>query len=120
PTLAPFGQPFDDTLLPVSAESNLGGEVYGQLPLPLLGDALSIEGWYTRMLDGTDRPYTPTDMARVGILIHDLYYGGQLEPSLRVEAIHRGAARVPGGEPLHFDSLARPYQTIDLTLQIRI
>ncbi|MEX2572240.1 MAG: TonB-dependent receptor plug domain-containing protein [Gemmatimonadota bacterium] len=116
----PFGLPFDFGSPGFEAPALTGAEVYFRIPVPRTGGALRMEGWYSRAQDVAGRPYTPNEFGRVAVVFHDVFYDGQLEPSLRLEGIHRGSALVasePGGE---FSAGTRPNQTLDLSINIRI
>jgi hypothetical protein len=72
-------------------------------------------------MDTGDRPYLPEQSGRIALEAHGLFFGGQLEPSLRVEALHHGAARVPSGvDATAFDGTSLAYTQANLQLQIRI
>lgn len=116
-TVASFGLDFDRGLLPVDAEAVTGAELYGHLPL---WRVFSIEGWYTRFQDAEARPYTPVEAARVILSARGSYYSDQLEPTLLVEASHRGSALVPNSDYSALDTRSAAYQALDLSLRIRI
>ncbi len=101
----------------MDAEPVTGVEVYGRVPL---WRAISIEGWYSRINDAEDRPYTPRDIGRVILSATGSYYSDQLEPTLLIEGIHRGSALVPGVEGAAFGVRSDAYQLLDLSLRIRI
>ena len=116
-SVAPFGLPFDRGLLSIDTDNVTGAEFYGRLPI---WRAVSVEGWYSRINDAEGRPYTPDDIGRVIISATGSYYSDQLEPTLLIEGIHRGGALVPDLEGERFGVRAAPYQTLDLSLRIRI
>ncbi len=117
--VSPFGLAFDRGAQPVSDEGVLGGEAYFRLPVPRTGNALHLEGWYTRTTDA-ERPYLPADQGVVALTFGRTYYEGQLQPSLRVEGVHRGRTIVAGGAGGAFDVVAPGYRTANLALTIRI
>lgn len=117
--VAPFGLEFDRRFAAVDAEAASGVELRADLPLPRGGNALRLEGWYAHWLSGADRPYLPQSQGRVAAVLHNRFYDGHLEPTLRVEAVHRGASLVPR---LDTNALVRVpgHQMLNLFLQIRI
>jgi hypothetical protein len=116
----PLGLALDRTFLPVAEEAAQGIEAFASVPLPLPRRSLRLEGWLATWDEATDRLYLPTDQGRLSLVYHDLFFEGQLEPTLRFDLVHRGSAIVPVPGPP--DALARldPYQVGNLQLQIRI
>jgi hypothetical protein len=116
----PLGLALDRTFLPVAEEAAQGIEAFASVPLPLPRRSLRLEGWLATWDEATDRLYLPTDQGRLSLVYHDLFFEGQLEPTLRFDLVHRGSAIVPVPGPP--DALARldPYQVANLQLQIRI
>jgi hypothetical protein len=117
---APFGLAFDLGSPVVQAAAMTGAEASFLLSVPATRGRIWLDGWYSRFSDAEDRPYTPADQGRVAILFRDTYYEGQLEPSLRVEAVRRGVMSVPAEPGAGFDHRAPAIQPINLALQIRV
>jgi hypothetical protein len=116
----PLGLAPDRTFLPVMEEAARGVEAFASVPLPLPRRSLRLEGWLTAWDEANDRLYLPTEQARLSLVYHDLFFVGQLEPTLRFDLVHRGRTLVPvPGSP---NALVRldPYQVGNLQLQIRI
>jgi hypothetical protein len=119
--VVPFGLLFDRAAPPVDAPALGGAEAYLRLPIPRTARALQLEGSFTRFLDALDRPYTPQEIGRLALSFRRVFYDGQLEPVLHLQAIHRGAARVPtAAPPIGFTTFAQAHQRVDLALRIRI
>lgn len=117
--LVPYGLPFDAaTTLGPDTEATSASGVEAVALLPIAG-GLRVEGSGTFWTDAGARPYLPDVEARAAIVFHDVYYTGNLEPTLRVEAVHRGAARAPDAEG-GFDARTEPYVLFNLYLQIRV
>lgn len=115
----PFGQAFDAELdsLPRTAGAT-GFEVYGSVPL--LWQALRAEGWFTRWSETGNRPYLPTQEWYAALEYHDLYYTGNLEPTLRLEARSRGQSLVPDPETSAFAAINPAYTTLNVYFQLRV
>jgi hypothetical protein len=117
-SIAPFGLAFDRTLRPVEGGTITGWEGYWSVPL--IYRPLRAEGTYTRWEESTLRPYLPLDQARIGLSFTERFYDGNLEPTLRVEAVHRGASLVPTADRAAFETVAPAYTIYRLFLQIRV
>jgi hypothetical protein len=96
---APFGLAFDRGMEPEEVGAARGLEARARIPLPLHGAWLQADwiGW----AETGGRAHLPHDSWRVAFHFHRLFYEGNLEPTLRLDAVRRGAARVPlpdGGE----------------------
>jgi hypothetical protein len=116
--VVPFGLGFDDGIGPLDVDAAKGVEARASLPLPRTNGSVRLQGWFDYWMDRGGRPYLPVEQARASLEFHDLFYEGQLEPTLRFDLTQRGAALVPlaGGEQTETD----PYALLDLFLQIRI
>ena len=118
--IMPFGLGFDFGSPAAFADSNVGFEGWLDVAIPRTAGALSLEGWYTRFVGELDRPYAPRDVGRLALVLHQLFYDGQLEPSARLEANHRGIALVPLEPGASLVSPAPGYQTLHFSLHLRI
>lgn len=118
--IAPFGVFFDRGIDPVAAGSARGVEGYLSVPFPWTGRALRLEGSGSAWQEIGGRPYLPSTEARIGLEYHDVRIEGQLEPTVRVEAVHRGETLVPGIDGATFGHVAQPYTYLNLLLQIRV
>ena len=120
--LAPFGLPFDARV--ASVEDPLTSPVLeSYLALPLFYRPLRLEAAYTRSLDDLpERVYLPVEQLRASLSWHDLFYDGQLEPTARVEVVHRGSALTPALDetPPAFGARTQPYTLLNAYLQIRV
>ena len=116
--IAPFALPFDRGAGIIEGEAARGVEAFASSPLVF--PALRLEASWTRWMDTGGRPYLPEQEWRAALVFHDIFYTGNLEPTLRVEAVHRGAALVPGPEGEVFSDLSEPYTLSNLFLQIRV
>jgi hypothetical protein len=113
---APFGVAFDRGADSEEVGEAAGFEVRAQIPLPLRGSWL--QGDWTGWADTGGRAHLPEDSWRLALHFHRLFYEGNLEPTLRVEAVRRGTARVPlrgGGE-----GASLPTVYYNAYLQIRV
>ena len=119
-TLAPFGLGFDLNLPSYSGGAVRGLEGSLHSVIPRTAGTLALQGSFVYLLDGGGRPYLPTEYGRAGLFFTDTYFAGQLEPSLRIEGIHRGEATVPSQARTAFTAVAPAYQTLNLSLHIRI
>jgi hypothetical protein len=89
-TLVPYGHAFD-----VGIEPYDGGRVAGveaHLSVPLLWPQLRLEGWYTDWFAAPLRPYLPSRQALAALEFHGLFREGNLEPTIRLEAVARDPA----------------------------
>jgi hypothetical protein len=116
--MAPFGLAFDRTA-PV-APGGLASGFEGYVSVPLLYRPLRFEGSFTRWNEIAGRPYLPLDQLRGGLVFNERFYGGNLEPTLRVEAVHRGSAFVPTPDRATFGAVSAPYTLFNIFLQIRV
>ncbi len=123
--VVPFGLPLDRDSVPATpTAASTGFEAYASTPL--FRRSLRLEGWYTRWTDTGERPYLPEDQGRLALEFHDVFYTGNLEPTLRVEAVRRGAAvfpeRVGLADPLTGGDALRtgPYTLFNVFLQVRV
>jgi hypothetical protein len=116
--VVPFGLSFDRGIEPVSVSPASGVE--GTLRTRLLAEPLTLEASYLRWLETGARPYLPVEEAIVALEFHRTYYTGNLEPTLRLEARHRGSMRVPGAEAMGYDQVTEPYLFTRGELQIRV
>ncbi|MGH7459175.1 MAG: TonB-dependent receptor plug domain-containing protein [Longimicrobiaceae bacterium] len=113
----PFGLTFDRVEPPLEAGPVTGVEAYLDLPLftPSLRLSASVLGW----TPGGERPYLPEYDWNAALEFHDVFYTGNLEPTVRLEVAGRGKMRVPGPEP-GFTALSEPYVWTRGFVQIRV
>lgn len=117
----PFGfYGMDRGLAPVEVETARGIEAFASLPVPGTREILRVDGWYTRWTDRGGRPYLPEQSGRVALQARGLFFRGELEPTLRVEAVHHGRALVPDADGTGFTAESLPYTLANLNLEIRI
>lgn len=118
----PFGLAFDRGLPLVTDLAPVQGvETFFDLGVPGTAGTLRLEGNYSRIFGDIEVPYVPTETGRIGLWFHDLFYGGQLEPSARAEAVYRGNAIVPPLEDAEsYSEIAGGYPAIQFSLDIRI
>lgn len=119
-TVAPFSLAYDRGFEPVEVGAVSGVEARAEAPVPFTRGALRLDGWYARWSDLEFRPYLPREQGRLAAELHGVYYDGQLEPTLRVEAEHRGESYVPAAETGLNGGVTEPYSLLNLYLQIRI
>lgn len=118
--VAPFGLAFDRGTPVVEAGAATGVETYFDLVVPGTRGLARLEGSYQSFVETTDRPYTPPDHGRLGLSVHGLFFGDQLEPRLLVEGVHRSAALVPAAPGAPPFTVMPGHVTMNLALQIRI
>lgn len=114
----PFGLPFDRRADPVVGEPAAAAEAY--LSVPVFYRPLRLDAAYTRWFDVGGRPYLPVEEGRIALSFHDLFYTGNLEPTVRLEAVHRASMLVPQAEGQAFDDVSAPYTLLNFYLQIRV
>jgi hypothetical protein len=117
-TVAPHGLPFDRHAPITETEASRGYEIAARVPL--LWPGLRAEAWHLSWSDTGFRPYLPTYQSRVSLVLHGLYYGGQLEPDIRLELVRRGPALVLDPVVRTFSVSSAPYDRLDLNLNIRV
>lgn len=115
---APFVLPFDRHAEPIEGGPAAGIESY--FSVPLLYPPLRLEGSYTRWRDIGERPYLPVEHGRAALVFNDLFYEGNLEPTLRIEAVHRGGSIVPLPDRGTFGATVPRYTLVNVFLQIRV
>jgi hypothetical protein len=113
---APFGVAFDRDMPAQEVDGGVGLEARARIPLPVRGAALA--GDWVGWTDIGGRPHLPRESWRIALHFHRLFYEGNLEPTLRVDAARRGAARVPLAAGGAAESL--PTVFFNLYLQIRV
>lgn len=116
--LAPFALAWDIGLDPVDAGPVTAVEAYASTPL--FRDWLRVDGWYARTTDTGGRPYLPEDFGRVALEYHDVFFTGNLEPTLRLEAIVRGPAATLASDGVSFGGTTERYALFNVYLQVRI
>lgn len=119
-TVAPFGVFFDRGIEPIAVGAARGVEGYASLPLPWTGRTIRLEGSASAWEETGGRPYLPVREARIALEYHDVRIEGQFEPTLRLEAVHRGETLVPNVEGTAFGYVAPDYTHLNLLLQIRV
>lgn len=114
--VAPFALPFEPDSLGNDGGRTTGVEGYASLPLGSL--PVRVTGGYLRWSDPGPRPYLPSEEGVAALVFRDRYYGGQLEPTLRLDLRYRGPSLAPGsdGELAAVDR----YALLDFALEIRI
>lgn len=116
---APFGFfGLDRGRPPIPVSSISGVEAYASLPVPFTREYLRVDGTYTWWSEYGGRPYLPEQEGRVALEAHGIFYGGDLEPSLRVEGVRRGAMLAVGSDGSLVPTT--PYTMANLQLEIRI
>jgi hypothetical protein len=121
--IIPFGLPFDAGVAPLEGNAVNLVEVYGSVPV--IWTALRVDGWYTRVLNEEFRPYLALDYGRAGVQFHNTFFGGNFEPTARVEAVFRGpqstlGARPADGSPPVFGAESETYAIFNFSLQLRV
>lgn len=118
--VVPLGLRFEPDTLP-AAETGASTGVEGYVSTPLL-PSLRLEGGFTYWSEGGERPYLPDHEGRAALEFNRLYYTGNLEPTLRLEAVRRGAALVPPGVSAGtiFDVQPTPYTLLNFYAQVRV
>lgn len=123
--VAPFGLRLDEDLgRAATAEASTGVEAY--VSLPLFRPWLRLDGWYTYWTDTGGRPYLPEDEGRAALEFHDVFYTGNLEPTIRFEMVRRGSALTPQVDPDRTDDELPPplasqaYTLFNAYLQVRV
>lgn len=116
--VVPFGFGFDLRLPNVEPGTATGVEAFASLPVFV--EPLRFEGWITSWSETGDRPYLPVQEWRAALSFHDLFYTGNLEPTVRVELLSRGSALVPGTDTQGFTSVSEPYTLLNAFLQVRV
>jgi hypothetical protein len=86
-TLVPYGHAFDAGVEPYEGARVSGVEAH--LSVPLLWPQLRLEGWYTGWFSPPVRPYLPSRQALAALEFHGLFREGNLEPTIRLEAVAR-------------------------------
>lgn len=122
---APFGLRLDEDLgRATAAEASTGVEAY--LSVPLLRSWLRLDGGYTYWTDTGGRPYLAEDEGRAAVEFHDVFYTGNLEPTLRFEMVRRGSALTPLPDPTPDDGqlpapvMSQAYTLFNAYLQVRV
>ena len=118
--VAPFGFGFDRAIAPLNADAATGVEGYAYLPIPWTSGDLRLEGSASSWSDTGGRPYLPSREARLALEFHTVRIEGQFEPTIRLEAVHRGRTLVPTPEADAFGFVTEPYTLLNFLLQIRI
>jgi hypothetical protein len=118
-TSVPFGLIYDREAAPIAVSAAAGFEAYAHLPLLRRQTQVSVDGWYTRWFDDVERPYTPVDLGRLALVVQGVYFGGQLEPIARIEAVRHGGVLVPVGLDM-IGAAMQPFNQLNASLQIRI
>lgn len=116
--VAPFALPLDAGRAVVSTDAATGFEGYASTPV--LRRQLRLEGWYTFWTATGGHPYLPKDQGRVALEYHDVYYTGNLEPTLRVEMVRRGRSLLPAVDSAAAPRTAVAYTVFNAFLQLRI
>lgn len=114
----PFGLRFDAGVEPLDAARATAAEATVSIAIPRL--PLRAEGFYVRALGDPERAYLPQQQWRAALAAHDEFYTGNLEVTARLEAVHRGSARVPNAASGTFTASSDPYTLVNFFLQIRV
>lgn len=116
---APFGFfGLDRGSAPIAVQAINGFEAHASLPVPFTAEFVRLDGWYTHWSDLGGRPYLPEHEGRVAVEAHGIFFGGDLEPSLRVEAVRRGEMLAIASDGVVVPTGA--YSMANLLLEIRI
>lgn len=118
--VAPFGLPLDRGRPALSTGTATGVEGYASIPL--WPAQLRLEGWYTFWNDTGGHPYLPKDQGRVALEYHNVFYTGNLEPTLRVEMARRGRSLLPAADTTAAvaSRTAVAYTVFNAFLQVRV
>ena len=116
--IAPYGVEFDRGFVPVEGDAASAVEAYASFPLYFR--SLRVDGWYLRFLGDATRPYQPTQLGHAAVTFRRTYYGGNLEPTFRVEAVARDEALARNRATGERDVLTQQYALFNLYLQVRI
>jgi hypothetical protein len=116
--VAPFGFSFDRFVPPAPTSSIDGVEAF--VSAPIIFRQLRADGWITAWSDVGGRPYLPKQQWRGALEFHDIYYKGNLEPTIRLEARGRGSSIVPAPDSAAFNTVIPGYAMINAYVQIRI
>lgn len=122
-SVAPYGLAFDQGYSILDAETVTAVEGYASVPV--FSNNLRFDGWFVRRLDSATRRYLPTYFGRGALEFRKIYRAGNLEPTLRVEAVGRGRTIVPDVDAIEGDADFTPFQSprftvFNLYVQIRI
>ena len=116
--VAPYGLFFDRGFDPVATgEPAAGVEAYFSVPLLLPG--VRADGWYLRFLE-SDRPWQPSQLGRAAFQFNRVYYGGNLEPTVRLEVVGRDEARARNPVTGDLDQVTPRYALWNAYVQVRI
>jgi hypothetical protein len=116
-TLVPYGLGFDRGVEPYPGERAAGLEAH--LSVPLLVPQLRLEGWYADFFATPARPYLPARLGRGALEFHGVFREGNLEPTIRLEAVGRETTRA--FDPATFEvAETQAYVLFNFYLQIRI
>jgi hypothetical protein len=116
--IAAFGLAWDAGVPPVDAGAVTAIEAYANAPL--VWDWLRVDGWYAQVPEAGGRPYLPKNLGRVALQYHDVFYTGNLEPTVRLEAFFRGPALTLEPDGRTFGPQTETYAIFNFFLQIRV
>ncbi len=116
--VAPYGLAFDVGTASAGGGAEDGVEAWASGPLYF--PWARFDGWYARRIAETERRFLPQDQGRLAVELHRVFKGGQLEPTLRGEAVYHGSALT--FDPARPDETlaAEPYVLFNLFLQVRV
>jgi hypothetical protein len=114
---APYGVEFDQGAPLQPGLSASGVEAYARVPLYFR--QLTFEGWWQRWLSSPDRIYLPTQLGRAALQFRGVYYGGNLEPTVRLELAGHDQA-LAWDQTAGANQLLLRYTTFNWFVQIRI
>lgn len=118
--VSPFGLTFDRRIEPLQVGVAKGVEGFASLPLPWTERTVRLIGSGSLWAETGGRPYLPEREARVALEYHEVRIEGQFEPTIRIEAVHRGPTYVPSAEGTAFGHVMEPYTTLNFFMQLRI
>ena len=114
---APYGVEFD-LAAPVQPGLKASGvEAYARVPL--YWRELTFEGWWQRWLSSPDRIYLPTQLGRAALQFRKVYYGGNLEPTVRFELVGHDQA-LSWDQAAGTNKLVVRWTTFAWNVQVRI
>lgn len=119
-SVTPFGLAFDRRIEPLPVGAARGLEGHASIPLPWTERTVRLMGSGSVWAETGGRPYLPEREARLALEYHEVRIEGQFEPTIRIEAVHRGRTYVPTADGTAFGFVTEPYTTLNFFMQLRI
>ncbi len=116
--VAPFGFWFENALQPTAGGTIAAVEAYADVPL--IWPQLRFKASYTDFLTEPERPYLPQRFGRAALEFHGLYFGGNFEPTIRVEVLARGRQLSFDRDSSTFNVVTEPFATFNFFVQMRV